>query len=133
MEQNYKKLVRDRILNQNTFVRAVFSGRQKGSSLEWIKVVVRPVEIKSTINLHFSYLDDKKDITKNYSFDEAFAKVDELLALPFRNIFVENTMGSLQVNVSKKGKILVNEAQSAVSAHLADLSHDRQKSRLLTA
>src|SRR5262245_8327598 len=101
MEQAYKKQVQDRILSQDTFVRAVLSGIQKGSSLEWIKVVVRPVEIKSTINLQFSYFDEKKDITKNYSLEEAFAKVDELLALPFRNIFIENTIGSLQVNISK--------------------------------
>ena len=133
MEPDYKKLVRDRILSQNTFVRAVFSGGQKGSSLKWIKVMVRPVEIKSTINLQFSYVDEKKDITKNYSFEEASVKVDELLAFPFRNIFVENTIGTLQVNISKKGKILVNEARSAASAPIADLSHDRQKSRLLTA
>ena len=133
LEQDYKKLVQDHILNPDTFVRVVFSGKQKGASLEWMKVVVRPVEIKGVIHLQFSYFDEKKDITKNYSFDEASAKVDELLALPFRNIFVENTTGGLQVNISKKGKALVNEAKPASSAPPADLSHDRQKSRLLTA
>ncbi|HXQ34020.1 MAG TPA: SAM-dependent methyltransferase, partial [Anaerolineales bacterium] len=132
MKQDYKKLVQDHILNQDTFVRSVFSGGKKGSSLEWVKVVVRLVEIKGLINLQFSYFDEKKDITKNYSFDEASAKLDELLALSFRNIFVENTTGSLQVNISKKGKALVNEAKSMASAPIADLSHDRQKSRLLT-
>lgn len=133
MEQDFKKQVYEQILNQDTFVRAVFSGGQKGSSPTWAKVFVRPVEIKGTINLQFSYFDEKKDITKNYSFDEAAAKVDELLALPFRNIFIENTTGSLQVNISKKGKALVNEKKASASAPNMDLSHDRQKSRLLTA
>lgn len=132
MKQEYKKQVHEQILNQDTFVRAVFSRGQKGSSLPWLKILVRPVEIKGNLHLQFSYFDEKKDITKNYSFDEASAKVDELLALPFRNIFIENTTGSLQVNISKKGKALVNEAKPAASAPLADLSHDRQKSRLLT-
>ena len=133
LEQDYKKLVQDHILNPDTFVRVVFSGKQKGASLEWMKVVVRPVEIKGVIHLQFSYFDEKKDITKNYSFEDAAAIVDELLALPFRNIFVENTTGSLQVNISKKGKALVNEVKSGVSSTIPDLSHDRQKSRLLTA
>ena len=132
MEQKYKKQVHEHILNQDTFVRAVFSGGQKGSPLPWVKVLVRPVEIKGLINLQFSYFDEKKDITKNYSFEEIPVKVDELLTLPFRNIFVENTTGSLQINISKKGKALVNEAKSEASAPIADLSHDRQKSRLLT-
>ena len=132
MEQDHKKLVRERILSNQSFVRAVFSGQQKGASLEWVKVVVRPVEIKGERNLQFSYFDEKKDVTNNYLAEESTAPLDELLALPFRNIFVENTTGNLQVNISKKGKVLVNEVKAASPA-IPDLSHDRQKSRLLTA
>lgn len=132
MDRDYKKLVQERILTRATFVRAVFSGRQKGLALQWVKVVVRPVEVKGGIDLQFSYFDEKKDITRNYPPEESTAQVDELLALPFRNIFVENSTGSLQVNISKKGKALVNEVKAASPA-IPDLSHDRQKSRLLTA
>jgi len=132
MEQDHKKLVQERILTNQSFVRAVFSGQQKGASLEWGKVIVRPVEIKGERNLQFSYFDEKKDVTSNYLLAESTAPLDELLALPFRNIFVENTTGNLQVNISKKGKVLVNEVKAASPA-IPDLSHDRQKSRLLTA
>ena len=86
MESDYKQLIRDRILVKDELIRATFSGEQKGSSLLWNKVVVRPVEIKGEIHLQFSYFDDKKDITKNYLLDEAASQVDEVLALPFRNI-----------------------------------------------
>jgi hypothetical protein len=133
MEPDYKKQVHERILNRDSFVRAVFSGGQKGTSLDWVKVLVRPVQIKGEMNLQFSYFDEKKDITKNYSFEEAAAYVDELLALPFRNIFVEDSKGSLQVNISKKGKALINEKRTSASLPVPDLTHDRQKSRLLTA
>jgi SAM-dependent methyltransferase len=133
MQQDYKKQVLERILNQESFVRAVFSGGQKGTSLDWVKVLVRPVQIKGEINLQFSYFDEKKDITKNYSFEEAAAYVDELLALPFRNIFVEDSKSSLQVNISKKGKALINEKRASASLPVPALTHDRQKSRLLTA
>jgi len=132
MEQEYRKSVRDHILTNETFIRAVFSGQQKGSSLQWNKVVVRPVEIKDNLNLQFSYFDDKKDVTKNYSFEEAASKVDELLSLPFRNIFVENSAGGIQVNISKKGRALISEIKPSTVSESADLSHDRKKNKLLS-
>ncbi len=130
MESDYKSLIRERILQSTSLIRAVFTGGQKGSSLPWVKVVVRPVELKGQVHLQFSYFDEKKDVTKNY-LEEAAAKVDELLALPFRNIFVESSAGNVQVNISKKGRALVNESRPSKAA--TDLSHDRQKSKLLSA
>ena len=130
MDSDYKDLVRERILQRETLIRAAFTGEQKGSSLPWVKVTVRPVELKGQIHLQFSYFDEKKDITKNY-LEEAAAKVDELLALPFRNIFIESSVGNVQVNISKKGKALINESKPTKST--TNLSHDRQKNRILTA
>src|SRR5215211_6109533 len=131
MDAEYKSDVRAKLLARETLIRAVFSGGQKGASLPWTKVVVRPVELKGGIHLQFSYFDEKKDITKNY-LEDAAAKADELLALPFRNIFVESREGNLQVNISKKGKALVSRPKSAV-VPTVDLSHDHQKNRLLSA
>ncbi len=132
MESDYKHLVRERILARDELIRATFSGEQKGSSLAWNKVIVRPVEIKGEIHLQFSYFDEKKDITKNYLAGAA-SKVDELLALSFRNIFVESADGNVQVNISKKGKAVVSEPKSSKTHVETNLAHDRQKSRLLSA
>ena len=129
MGSDYKQLVRERILASDTFIRAVFSGEQKGVSVQWIKVVVRPVELKGQVHLQFSYFDGKKDITKNY-LDEAGVKVDELLVFSFRNIFVESSAGNVQVNFSKKGKPLISKSKP--SQVRTDLSHDHHKDRLLT-
>jgi len=130
MEQDYKELVRSRILSQEFFVRAVFSGEQKGSSVQWVKVTVRPVEIKGEFKWQFSYFDEKQDTTKNYSLKETEPKVNGLLALPFRNIFIESGAGNVQVNFSKKGKPLVSKSKP--SEIKTDLAHDRHKDRLLT-
>jgi hypothetical protein len=53
MDSDHKQLVRDRILAGDTFIRAVFSGEQKGASLPWIRVVVRPVELKGQVHCSF--------------------------------------------------------------------------------
>jgi len=131
MESDYKERVRERILDRNALTRAIFSGGTVNESLPWHKVQIRPVDLKGKIHLQFSYFDEKKDTTKNY-LDDAASKVDELLALPFRNIFVESQSGKIQVNISKKGKAVLSEARSA-PASTPDLGHDRQKNRILTA
>lgn len=129
MDSDYIHLVRARLLARDSLIRGAFCGTQKGASLPWVRATVRPVELKGQIHLQFSYFDKKQDITRNY-LDEAPAKVDELLALPFRNIFIESADGNLQVNISKKGKAVVKE--SGPSAGTSNLSHDRQKNRILT-
>jgi SAM-dependent methyltransferase len=131
MIADYKVEARARILARESLIRAVFSGEQKGASLPWTRVIVRPVELKGEIHLQFSYFDEKKDVTKNH-LEDAAAKVDELLSLPFRNIFVESHDGNLQVNISKKGNAVVSRPRPTVAPE-ADLSHDRQKNRLLSA
>ena len=129
---DYKQLTQKRIIDHENFIRAVFSGEQKGSSLQWIKVTVRPVEIKGEFNLQFSYFDEKKDITKNYSLADALQKVNGLLALPFRNIYVESNLGNVQVNFSKKGKALVSESRPTAAPASKNMAHDRDKPRLLS-
>jgi SAM-dependent methyltransferase len=58
---------------------------------------------------------------------------NQLLTIPFRNILVENSTSRLQVNISKKGKALVNEIKPTTMPVIANLTHNRQKSRILSA
>lgn len=133
MDSDYKSITKDRILDAESFLRAVFSGSQRGQELNWIKVVVRPVLIKEKEYLQFSYFDEHKDITKNYIDHEADEKVDELLGLPFSNIHLETKRGNLDIRVTKKGKVLVSEKKNAESAKAVDLSHDREKKKILSS
>lgn len=125
--------VRSLILTSHSLVRAIFSGRQRGTTLAWIKVTVRPVQIKGAFHWQFSYFDEHKDITKNYTAAEAGGKVDELLNLPFKNIHVETTENSLQVTITKKGKTLIHEAKRAEIMKPVVFAHDRQKRKILSA
>jgi len=132
MPEDYVERVRERILAGESLVRATFSGRQSGATLEWAKVVVRPVRIKGALHWQVSHFDEEKDLTKNYSAEDVAGKVDALLALPFKNIHVETTIGSLEVRITKKGKALVHETPSAEPRASADLSHDREKKKVLS-
>jgi ribosomal protein S18 acetylase RimI-like enzyme len=130
--EEHVRRVREEILAGESFVRAVFSGRQSGAALPWIKVVVRPVRIKGALHWQVSYFDEEKDTTKNHAADDIAATVDALLALPFRNIHVETTRGTLEVRITKKGDALLHEAPFAEPRVPADLAHDREKKKALT-
>jgi SAM-dependent methyltransferase len=131
MDPDYKPQARTKLLDRSSLIRATFSGAQKGASVSWVKVTVRPVDLKGQLHLQVSYFDEKQDVTKNY-LEDAPAHIDELLALPFRNIFIESANGNLQVNISKKGRPVVSEPKSETKA-TPELSHDRQKNKILTA
>ena len=133
MEIDYHDKVRARILSNGNFVRAQFSGAQKGAELKWVKVIIRPIELKGILHLQFSYFDGLKDISKNYPLEKSAMQIDKVLSMPFRNIFVETMSGNLQVNISKKGKALVNERKPETLPVHPDLAHNREKNRLLSA
>jgi SAM-dependent methyltransferase len=132
MPEDYVERVRESILAGESFVRATFSGRQSGATLEWVRVVVRPVRINGALHWQVSRFDEEKDNTKNYTAADVAGKVDELLALPFKNLHVETMAGSLDVRITKKGKALLRDTPSAEPRAAVDLSHDREKKKVLS-
>lgn len=132
MAEDYRLLLRERILDENTFVRATFSGQQRGEALPWRRLVIRPVMLKSGRHLQFSYFDDKKDITKNYAGDEQREQLEKALALPFSSFVVQSTDGDMQVQISKKGKVSIHRSQPQ-QPRAIDLAHDHEKASIIPA
>lgn len=134
MAENYRDLIRQHIYDEDTFVRATFSGRQRSvkdnEALPWRKLVIRPVKLKSGRHLQFSYFDDKKDITKNYAGDELQSALDNALALPFANFVVQSTSGDIQVQIGKKGTPMIHRARAQETRTIED-SHDHEKAAIL--
>src|SRR6187551_934024 len=109
--KDYRELIKARVLDEEQFRRATFSGNLPGQIVPWIKVVIRPVLVKAKRALQFSYFDSRKDITKNYTGNEINENLSELLALPFRNFHLETATHVVQINLSKKGKPLIRETK----------------------
>jgi len=127
----YKALVKRAILDPAHFIKATFSGRRRGYELAWRRVTVRPVMIRDERHLQCSHLDETQDITKNYAGDEAEAKVESLLELPFSQIHVQTIELDLQVQISRKGKARIHRHRVEEPRLLPEMTHDRQKARLL--
>jgi hypothetical protein len=131
-EERQKDLVRDAVLNEETFLRLTATGKQRGEKLPWMKVVVRPVEVRGRRRVQFSYFDGKKDITKNYFGDLLREKLDELLALPFRQFHVQSTDADLYLRVARKVGATVTRSKPSLEGRPQTLAHDRRKSYPIT-
>ncbi len=140
--RDYKKLVRTAVLDSQNFLRATLSrqqrreapGVQQADSQEndgWIRVTLRPVEIKGTRHIQFAYYDDKKCITKNYAGAELSKSLDDLLRMPFKNLQVGSATGDLNINLTKSGRPLIHQTKAGSIVAPPEAQHDRQKELLL--
>ena len=125
------KLIQETVGDEGAFVRAVFSGPAPGQALPWVRVVIRPVQIKGRRHMQFSYFEKDKDITKNYSGPEITERLDELLQLPFQNIHLHTTRGEIHISLTAKGTPTIRTVERDDSPQPLDLAHDRAKESLL--
>jgi len=108
------------------FVRAILSGRRRNLTPTAERIDIKPVLLKGEEKLQIQSTDGRQVTTKNLSAQEInFA---ELLGQGFANLLVESTSESYSVRISKKDEALVTIGRVKLER---DLSHDRQKQRLL--
>ena len=108
------------------FVRAVLSGRRRNLTPTAERIDIKPVLLKGEEKLQIQSTDGRQVTTKNLSANEIdFA---EFLGQGFANLLAESTSESYSVRISKKDEALVTIGRVKLER---DLTHDRQKQRLL--
>ncbi|MCF8534586.1 MAG: SAM-dependent methyltransferase [Candidatus Nanopelagicaceae bacterium] len=108
------------------FVRAVLSGRRRNLTPTAERIDIKPVLLKGEEKLQVQSTDGRQVTTKNLSPNEIdFA---QLLGQGFANLLAESTSESYSVRISKKDEALVTIGRVKLER---DLTHDRQKQRLL--
>jgi SAM-dependent methyltransferase len=123
--------VRGRLLDPETLVRAVASGRQKAAQPRWRRAELRYVDLKTGRHLQLTAYDETQAHTTNHAAgDSARDAVDDLLDEPFGNWHVETTAETVQLRVTRKGEALVHTTARREPAEV-DRDHDRDKERLL--
>jgi hypothetical protein len=121
--------MRAAILDEQSLVRAVASGRRKGTTPVWRRAELRYVDLSAGRHLQVTTYDEAQAHTHNHPLGEAArAAVDDLMDQPFGNWHVDTTTESHQLRVTKKLEAIVHtRAQEAEQ----DPGHDRDKARLL--
>ena len=107
------------------FVRAVLTGERRNIKPDYVRVDIKPVLIKGEVKLQIISSDGKKDTTKNVDLDFDFRP---LLHSGYANLLSDCTTDSYYVRVSKKDVALLGISKVKLER---DLSHDRQKKRML--
>jgi hypothetical protein len=129
-EVDYRALVREAVRGEG-FVRLTVQGARAGETVPWVKVVVRPVQVRGKRRLQFSHFDGRRDTAKNYDGEEAARKLEELLALPFRQFHVQTAGGALHIRITKKGRALVQREAVREEPAPEALTHDHVKEQPL--
>ena len=114
------------ILDTNTLIRVVLSGRRRNMVTDFERIDIRPVKIKESIALQVSYSDGQSKSVNNVSIEEE--EILKFLTSGYANILVEHTTGSMSVRITKSGFALVHYEKMEL---IQDLSHDKKKARLL--
>ena len=113
-------------IKSGEFVRAVLSGRRRNLTPSAERIDIKPVLIKGEEKLQIQSTDGRQVTTKNLS--AAAIDFTEFLGQGFANLLVESTSESYSVRISKKDEALVTIGRVKLER---DLTHDRQKQRLL--
>jgi SAM-dependent methyltransferase len=108
------------------FVRAVLSGRRRNLTPSAERIDIKPVLLKGEEKLQIQSTDGRQVTTKNVSANEI--NFTEFLGQGFANLLAESTSESYSVRISKKDEALVTIGRVKLER---DLTHDRQKQRLL--
>jgi len=123
--------LRGRLLDPETLVRAVGSGRQRSGTPRWRRVELRYVDLNAGRHLQVTAYDDTQAHTSNHVVgDPARDAVDDLLDEPFGNWHVDSAQDTVQLRVTRKGEALLHTAARTAPAEV-ERGHDRDKERLL--
>ena len=117
--------------NEKALLKAAFSGNQKNDANDWIRVTLRPIIIKGQECIQFSYYDERKCTVKNYHGGGYRAAVRDLLALNFKNIFVDTVKGSVQMITNKRGEVSINEKNAVKVKEAVNLEHNKVKKYII--
>jgi SAM-dependent methyltransferase len=124
--------VRELVLDPEGLVRAVAAGRRRGLTAQWVRVDLRPVEVKAGRRLQIVTDDGVRPTTRNVAWDaEAASAVDELIAEPFGNWHVETLDQILQLRITKRGEAQVHRTTRGPLEKGETLAHDRQREHLI--
>lgn len=121
--------IRAAFLDQTAFVRATIGFKENTTNPPCTKAIMRPVIIRKNNLLQISMFYGKKDISRNFLWQEGVEEFEKLLMLPFQHIHIHTTMGDLQGRRTRKGKLLISRTAPTMAGKAICREHNRQKIR----
>ncbi|WP_101758825.1 SAM-dependent methyltransferase [Oceanicoccus sp. KOV_DT_Chl] len=108
--------------------------KYRGDEKDLQRITIRLINLRQQLTLSFVYSYKTRDITKNYSPDEALSLVSELMSSDFKSAHLSTASETIQLEISKKGKVSLHTHKASVSSdHQGTKSadHNRHKKRFV--
>ena len=117
---------------QNQFIKLTLSiKRDKDSELK--NIFVKPVLLKSGLQLSFIYRYPTRDLTKNYGLGESTSLLRAMLDKDFYKADLFTTTGDLHLTITKPGKTILLQKKATAAMEAPVVSHDKVKHRAIQA
>ena len=118
-------------LANKSFVKlALMNKRVKTNELNTVSAKL--IHIKDGLKLSFLYRYPTKDITKNYSFDEAITIITQLLMSDFMQAELLTLDGDWHLTITKRNTAAIRKKDASVKEQ-PQLAHDKNKERKISA
>ena len=105
--------------------------KYKGQDKDLLRLAIRPVEIKNQALFSFVYSYQTRTITQNYTVSEALALIEAALEADFKAAHLTTSEQELQLNISKKGKIMIS-SHAVQNKATQTVAHNREKQRFVS-
>jgi SAM-dependent methyltransferase len=109
------------------FSRATFAGTTRGTACEWVRVVVRPVEVRGINHVQFAYQGAKKVVTKNVLPTDADEPIGELLGYGFAGVHISTRTEEIDIRTSRRGKVHIGTHRMGEPREVEVEPHNRTK------
>lgn len=96
--------------------------KYKGDQANLEKILIRPIMLKNQPMLSFVYQYQTRDITKNYSLQDALAEITQQLDAGFKQLNAKTVTHDYQLMISKKGKPLFSQQSHSQKPHSQQLN-----------
>ena len=108
-------------------------GNKREKSAELKNIFIKPVTIKNTAKLSFTYRNNTNDTFKNYDIKESLILIEKMLQTDFYNADLFTATNDFYLSADKSGtvKIITRPASLVIKEDTGQ--HDKQKNRVINS
>jgi len=126
--QNTRELI-EKIINEETIIKATFSGVRNKAEKTFNKVTIKKVIIKNEEKHQFEYFYDKNVEHKNLNNDETMTEMCKLIETYFKQAVINTIDSDYQILVSKLGVAKIHK--KAATRAFEEPSHNKKKKYII--
>jgi hypothetical protein len=106
-------------------------GNKRDKSAELKNIFIKPVNIKNTEKLSFTYRNNTNDTFKNYDIKESLILIEKMLQTDFYNADLFTTQNDYHLSADKKEVIKIITRPASLQIKDDAKQHDKQKKRVV--